>query len=86
MDIVDKVNGTPKSSAALAALISPSARCMPVRPTGAKATGIVTGCLIISELVLRSVISTATRWRRRIFFKSDQLSASVCSSQLPDSA
>ena len=86
IDIVDKVKGTPNFSAAFAALISPSARCMPVSPTGAKATGIVTGSFIISELVFLSVISTATRWRRRIFLKSVELSERVCSSQLPETA
>ena len=39
MLMVDKVKGTPNSSAAWAARISPSARCMPARPVGANATG-----------------------------------------------
>ena len=42
MLIVDKVNGMPNFSAAMAALISPSACCMPVMPVGAIATGIAT--------------------------------------------
>ena len=40
--MVDSVKGTPKSPAARAALISPSACCMPHSPTGARATGIAT--------------------------------------------
>ena len=43
MLIVESVNGTPNSSAAWAARISPSACCMPVMPVGASATGIATG-------------------------------------------
>ena len=65
--------------AARAALISPSAHCMPVRPTGASATGIATFCPIIVVSVVRPVMSTATRWRRRIFSKSVVLSRKVCS-------
>src|SRR5450830_1036116 len=42
MLMVDKVNGTPNFSAALAARISPSACCMPVSPVGASATGMLT--------------------------------------------
>ena len=42
MDMVDRQNGTPNFSAARAAWISPSACCMPVMPTGASATGMVT--------------------------------------------
>ena len=37
--MVESVNGMPNFSAARAALISPSAICMPVEPTGAIATG-----------------------------------------------
>ena len=40
MLMVDSVNGMPNFSAARAAWISPSACCMPVRPTGAMHTGI----------------------------------------------
>ncbi len=43
IDMVDSVKGTPNFSAARAALISPSACCIPVMPTGASATGIDTG-------------------------------------------
>ena len=79
IDMVDRVNGTPKASAARAALISPSAHCMPVMPTGAKATGIATFWPIMVVSVVRPVMSTATRWRRRIFAKSDVFSRKVCS-------
>ena len=53
-----------KDPAARAALISPSAACMPVRPTGASATGIDTGNPAIVLATLRPSISTATFWRR----------------------
>ena len=43
IDIVDRVKGTPAASAARAAWISPSGYCIPSSPTGASATGIVTG-------------------------------------------
>jgi len=86
IDMVDRVKGTPNFSAALAALISPSACCMPVSPTGASATGIATSCPIIWVAVVRPVMSTATRWRRRILSKSLVFSRKVCSVQLPDSA
>ena len=71
MLIVDSVNGMPNFSAARAARISPSACCMPVRPVGAIATGIVDvdadhrACA-----VLRFSMLTATRWRSLIFWKS----------------
>ena len=81
--MVDSVNGTPKASAARAALISPSAHCMPVSPTGASATGIATSSPIIVDRVVRLVMSTATRWRRRIRSKSDEFSRKVCSVQEP---
>jgi hypothetical protein len=42
MLMVESVKGTPNSSAAWAASISPSACCMPVKPVGASATGIDT--------------------------------------------
>ncbi len=63
MLIVDRVKGTPAFSAARAARISPSACCMPVRPVGAKATGMATvrpAMVVASE---RFVMSTATRCR-----------------------
>ena len=70
MLIVDSVNGMPNFSAARAARISPSACCIPVRPVGASATGIATGWPIICVRTERSSMSTATRWRRRNFWKS----------------
>ncbi len=70
MLIVDNVNGTPNFSAALAARISPSACCMPVRPTGAIATGILTSTPTILVAVLRLAMFTATRWRSRTLPKS----------------
>ena len=81
--MVESVKGTPNFSAARAARISPSAHCMPVEPTGASATGIATFSPIIVGAVLRPVISTATRWRRRIRSKSVTLSRKVCSVQEP---
>ena len=65
--MVDKQNGTPNFSAALAAKISPSAHCMPVNPVGAKATGMVTSSPIMVVLVVRFTMFTATRWRNFIF-------------------
>jgi hypothetical protein len=41
MLMVDSVKRTPNFSAACAARISPSACCMPVKPVGAMATGIL---------------------------------------------
>ena len=86
IDMVESVKGTPNFSAARAALISPSALCMPVSPTGASATGIATSCPIIDERVPRPVMSTAMRWRNRICAKSAAFSRKVCSVQLPVSA
>ncbi len=79
------MNGTPNASAACAARISPSACCIPVRPTGARATGIATSSPIIVDLVERPAMSTATRWRSRSRSKSVEFSRNVCSVQLPDS-
>ena len=70
IDMVERQKGTPASSAAWAARISPSACCMPQKPVGARATGIDTGSPIISVARLRSVMSTSTRWRSRSFAKS----------------
>ena len=70
MLIVDSVNGMPNFSAARAAWISPSACCMPVRPTGAMATGIFASWPTIVVAVLRFSMFTATRWRSLIFWKS----------------
>ncbi len=65
--MVESVNGTPKSRAARAAKISPSACCMPVRPVGASATGMATSWPTMVVRVVRPVIFTATRWRSLIF-------------------
>ena len=40
---------------------------------------------IEKDMILRPDMSTATRWRSRIWSKSDELSRKVCSVQLPDS-
>ncbi len=61
--MVDRVKGMPNFSAARAAWISPSACCMPVRPTGAIATGIFAAWPTIVVAVDRLAMSTATRWR-----------------------
>ena len=86
MLMVDKMNGMPNFSAARAALISPSALCMPVRPTGAIATGILAGTPTMVVAVLRFSMLTATRWRSLIFWKSASLARYVPSVQLPESA
>jgi hypothetical protein len=70
MLIVDRVNGMPNFSAALAARISPSACCMPVSPVGAMATGIFTSTPTIRVAVLRFSMLTATRCRSRMAWKS----------------
>ena len=77
--MVDRVKGTPNFSAARAALISPSAHCIPVMPTGASATGMETGWPTMVEAVVRPVMSTATFWRSRSCEKSLQFSRKVCS-------
>ena len=63
MLMVDSVKGMPNFSAARAALISPSALCIPVKPTGAMATGMATFCPTMVVAVLRFSMFTATRWR-----------------------
>jgi hypothetical protein len=70
MLMVESVKGTPNSSAARAASISPSACCMPVIPVGARATGMETFWPIIVVSSVRFVMSTRTRWRSLIFEKS----------------
>ena len=70
MLMVESVKGTPNFSAARAARISPSACCMPVRPVGARATGMATPWPIMVVAVLRWSMSTSTRWRSLIFWKS----------------
>ena len=74
MLIVDSVKGMPNFSAARAAWISPSACCMPVRPTGAIATGIFASRPIIFTAVLRLSMFTATRWRSLMRWKACSLS------------
>ena len=71
--MVESVNGTPTAAAARAARISPSACCMPVMPTGASATGMLTGCPTIVLASVRFDMSTATRWRRYTRWKSASL-------------
>ena len=71
--MVESVNGTPKASAARAARISPSACCMPSRPIGASATGMATSMPIIFVCSERFSMSTATRWRSLILWKSASL-------------
>ena len=83
--MVESVKGTPNFSAARAALISPSARCIPVSPTGERPTGIATSRPSIRDVSVRSDMSTATRWRKRSLSKSEVFSRKVCSVQLPDS-
>ena len=73
MLIVDSVNGMPNLRAALAARISPSACCMPVRPVGAIATGMATFWPTMVVSVERFSMLTATRWRNLIFWKSSLL-------------
>src|SRR5215211_3751367 len=67
---VESVNGIPNFSAALAARISPSARCIPVSPVGASATGIAVSCPAIVVLSVRFCRLTATRCRNLIRSKS----------------
>ena len=73
MLMVDSVNGMPNFSAARAAWISPSACCMPVRPTGAIDTGILAGQPTMVVAVLRFSMLTATRWRSLMLWKSSEL-------------
>ncbi|MNT46788.1 hypothetical protein D3C72_1834570 [compost metagenome] len=72
--MVERVNGIPYFSAARAALISPSAICMPPVAAGAMATGMVTGLPSISVLRLRPSRLTAIFWRSLILLKSLSLS------------
>ncbi len=70
MLIMLSVKGMPNFSAARAARISPSACCMPVRPVGAIATGIAAGMPTIVVASVRLSMSTATRWRSLMRWKS----------------
>jgi L-lactate dehydrogenase (cytochrome) len=78
-DFVAALIDRAKAAAARAAFISPSAHCIPVSPTGESATGIETSWPIMVEARLRPSMSTATRWRRRMASKSEELSRKVCS-------
>ena len=71
--MVERMKGMPNFSAARAALISPSALCIPVRPTGAIATGIFTSTPTMRVAVLRFSMLTATRWRSLMAWKSSLL-------------
>ena len=71
--MVESVKGIPKSLAARAASISPSACCMPVRPVGAIATGMATSSPSIFVRRVRLSMSTITRWRSPIAAKSASL-------------
>ena len=68
--MVDSVNGMPAAAAARAARISPSACCMPVRPTGARASGMLTGWPTMVLASVRLEKSMPTRWRRWMRWKS----------------
>src|SRR5690606_40370650 len=81
MLMVESVNGTPNFSAALAARISPSACCIPVRPVGARATGMATGWPAMVEARVRFSMLTATRWRSLMAAKSLLLARYVDSVQ-----
>jgi hypothetical protein len=76
----------PNFCAARAAWISPSACCIPVRPTGAIATGIFTSMPTIFVAVERFSMFTATRWRNLIDWKSAMLARQVPSVHEPESA
>ncbi|OIQ70611.1 hypothetical protein GALL_477750 [mine drainage metagenome] len=71
--MVESVNGMPNFLAAWAALISPSAHCIPVSPVGARATGMLTAWPIMVLAVLRFSILMATRWRSLMRWKSSEL-------------
>ena len=64
--MVESVKGMPNFLAARAAAISPSACCMPVRPVGAMATGMLTGWPIMVVAVLRPSMLIATRCLNRM--------------------
>jgi hypothetical protein len=86
MLIMLSVNGMPNFSAARAARISPSACCIPVSPVGAIATGICTGMPTIVVASERLSMSTATRWRSLMRWKSLSLARYVLSVHEPESA
>lgn len=71
--MVDNVKGTPNFSVARAALISQSACCIPVKPTGAMVTDIFAGFPAVITAVLRFSIFPMTRWRKSMGAKSAPL-------------
>ncbi len=73
MLMVESVNGTPNCSAARAARISPSGYCMPVKPVGASATGMLHGSPSISQRRLRPDMFTITRCRSLMAARSSWL-------------
>jgi hypothetical protein len=87
IDMVESVKGTPNFSAARAALISPSADCIPVSPTGASATGIATSCPAMARAG-RAVghVHRHALAQPDLGEIAEVLSRKVCSVQLPDSA
>ena len=84
-DTVDNVNGIPFLSAATAACTSPRRAYMPVKPTGAKATGIDKVSLNNVVSKLKADMSFNTRWRKAICERSSTFLFSVCSAYAPPS-
>ncbi|MOA25376.1 hypothetical protein D3C78_1460970 [compost metagenome] len=78
-DTVDRVNGMPLAAAARAACTSPRRAYMPVRPTGARATGMLRVSLNNRVSRLSSDMFFNTRWRRAMPARSWTLWRSVCS-------
>ncbi|MNL68374.1 hypothetical protein D3C87_1930880 [compost metagenome] len=68
--MVESENGMPNFSAARAALISPSAVCMPPVAAGAMATGMAISWPSILTLRFRPSRFTATFWLSLILLKS----------------
>ena len=77
--MVESVYGTPKRSAARAARISPSAQLRPVRPTGARATGMRTSRPSMVVRSERRSTSMPTRWRSASDSRSARFARSVAS-------
>ncbi|MNT87956.1 hypothetical protein D3C72_2284390 [compost metagenome] len=73
------VKGMPFLSAAWAACTSPRRANMPVRPTGASATGMENFSPNSSMLVSSWLMSLSTRWRNATSARSLTLRASVFS-------
>ncbi|MCY1291030.1 hypothetical protein D3C76_869680 [compost metagenome] len=76
-DTVDRVKGMPFAAAARAACTSPRRAYIPVRPTGARATGMlnVSSNSFVSRL--SSDMFFSTRWRRAMPARSSTLLRSV---------